>query len=171
MKLPSSVVARIGLAATTFLMASIGVYEGRRHIAYHDIGGVLTVCDGITGQGVVAGKVYTDEECDELVASRMDELAGEALACVTVPLSVHETVAWIHFSYNVGPAAFCQSRAANLLNHGDHAQACAEISRWTWAAGKNCALASSGCSGLAKRRNRERAMCEGYVSVPGDTTK
>ncbi|MGH8171833.1 MAG: lysozyme [Rhodanobacteraceae bacterium] len=168
MEIPGKLAQRIGLAATSFLLVSLGVWEGRRHTVYNDIGGVPTVCDGITGKGVIAGKQYSDEDCDKLIASRVDELAGEALACVHVPLTIHETVAWVHFSYNVGPWAFCKSKAAVLINQRQYKAACAQISRWTWAAGKDCRLASSKCIGLVKRRDRERAMCEGQIPVPGD---
>lgn len=168
MKLPPKLVARIGFAAATFLVGSLGYVEGRRHVVYLDTGGVPTVCDGITGKGVIPGKVYTDAECDALVASRLDELAGESLACVHVPLTIHETVAWVHFSYNVGPHAFCGSRAVRMLNAGDHRGACAEITRWMFVAGKDCRLESSHCPGIVKRRARERALCEGLIPVPGD---
>jgi lysozyme len=168
MKLPPNLVKRVGVVAATFLVASLGVSEGRRHLAYRDVGGVLTVCDGITGVGVEPNRAYTDEQCDALIADRLDELAGEALACVHVPMSIHETVAWVHFSYNVGPAAFCRSTAAQLINEGHHKAACTEITRWTWVAGKDCALKESNCGGLVTRRQRERQMCEGLIPVPGD---
>lgn len=168
MKLPENLTKKIGVVAAVFLVGAIANVEGRRHKVYYDIGGVPTVCEGITGEGVVPGKTYSDAECDAMIAQRLDELAAKTLACVHVPLSIHETVAWVHFSYNVGPAAFCQSTAVHLLNAGDHLGACRQIMRWTWVAGKDCRIAENNCHGIVVRRDREEAMCEGQIPVPGD---
>lgn len=83
---------------------------------------------------------------------------------------MHEQVAFIHFAYNVGVGAFCASTAAKKLNAGDHAGACAQISRWIVVAGKDCRQPGSGCAGIPLRRAHERALCEGRIAIPaGDT--
>lgn len=163
----SPLAQRFGVGAAAFLVASVAAWEGRKLVAYSDIGGVPTVCDGITGADVVLGKTYTMAECDVLLAKHLERHASGALACVRVPMSLSEQVAWVHFAYNVGVAAFCSSSAVRKLNAGDHAGACAEISRWTFVAGMDCRLASSQCAGIPARRAHERALCEGRIAIPG----
>jgi lysozyme len=43
------------------------------------------------------------------------------------------------------------------------AGACAAIERWTYVAGRDCALTENRrfCGGIVTRRQAERAMCEG----------
>ena len=163
----SPLAQRLGMAAAVALATSVAAWEGRRLIAYTDLAGVPTACDGITGPDVIPGKTYTNAECDALLAKNLDRHAAAAFACITVPLADHERVAWAHFAYNVGAVAFCGSTAARKLNAGDYAGACAEISRWTYVAGKDCRLPASGCAGIPARRDHERAMCEGRVPIPG----
>lgn len=150
---------RVGLGVAIALAASIGAHEGREYLAYRDLGGVPTVCDGITGPDVIAGKRYTDAECDALLDKHLTYHANAALACVHVPLTERETIVWVHFSYNVGPTAFCSSTAARLLNAGDHAGACNQIPRWAFVAGKDCRIKSNNCAGIVTRRAWEQAMC------------
>ena len=41
--------------------------EGRRYVAYRDVVGVLTVCDGHTGADIISSKRYSDAECNALL--------------------------------------------------------------------------------------------------------
>lgn len=157
---------RIGVAAAACLLTSLAAYEGVRTVPYTDLAGISTVCAGITGADVVPGKTYTLAECDALLAKHADRHAAGVLACVREPMEVHEVVAWAHFAYNVGVGAFCGSTAARKLNAGDHAGACAQISRWIVVAGKDCRQPSSGCAGIVARRAHERALCEGRLEIP-----
>lgn len=150
---------RIGIASAAILALSVAAFEGRELVVYRDIGGVPTVCDGITGRDVIPGKRYTDAECDALLDKHLDAHTLEMLACVRVPLSDREVIAWSHFSYNVGAANFCRSTAAKLLNAGDRIGACNQIPRWAHVAGKDCRIAANKCSGIVRRRAWEQAMC------------
>ena len=59
--------------------------------------------------------------------------------CVTVPLAQHEYDALVRLSHNVGSRAFCQSTLVRKLNAEDYAGACAELLRWRFFQGKDCA--------------------------------
>ena len=54
------------LAVSAMLVGTVAMWEGTEYVPYRDIVGVLTVCQGYTGPGIVPGKVYTKAECDQL---------------------------------------------------------------------------------------------------------
>ncbi|MGP3789783.1 lysozyme [Pseudomonas sp. B392_1p] len=127
-------------------------FEGRSLVTYLDPVGIPTICDGITS-GVQLGQAATEAECDALLAEEL----GKAMGAVD-RLAVHEQpdtrrAALASFVYNVGAGAFARSTLLRLLNAGDAAGACAELSRWVYAGGKQL-------SGLVKRRATERELCE-----------
>jgi lysozyme len=86
---------------------------------------------------------------------------GAVKQCVKVPLHQYEYDAYIDFAYNVGAGAFCKSTMVKKLNVEDFAGACAEFDRWTMYQGRDCRIRENKCYGLAERRARQRAMCEG----------
>ena len=69
-------------------------------------------------------------------------------------------------SSNVGSSAFCQSTLVRKLNTEDYAGACAELLRWRFFQGKDCALPANArlCGGLATRRQAEYRQCIGDAS-------
>jgi lysozyme len=69
----------------------------------------------------------------------------------------------VSFAYNVGSRAFCQSTLVRKLNTEDYAGACAELLRWRFFQGKDCALPVNArlCGGLATRRQAESRQCLG----------
>jgi lysozyme len=99
--------------------------------------------------------------------SDVQRFEGAVKQCVKVPLHQHEYDAFVKFSYNVGPAAFCSSTMVRKLNAGDYAGACAEFDRWTLFQGKDCRVRSNQCFGLVVRRQQERALCEGRPPALG----
>lgn len=143
------------------ILAALTGSEGRKLVPYYDIAGVLTVCDGITGPGVIKGRAYTNAECDRMGQVYVRRMLDNMGQCVRGEFEPHEIKAWGHFAYNVGTGAFCKSTAAKRLNAGERKAACAEISKWTYVAGKDCRIAANKCSGIVKRRDWERATCEG----------
>jgi lysozyme len=87
----------------------------------------------------------------------MDDLIEHAKgvkACVTYPLTPNQLAASVSFAFNIGVNKFCASTMAQKFNAGDMKGACAELSRWTKAGGREL-------PGLVKRRAIERDMCEG----------
>lgn len=151
----------VPIALVGALLVSLLGFEGRRLVPYQDIGGVWTVCDGITGKAVVPGRKYTNAECDRLGQQYVQEMLADMGGCVRGSFEGHVIKAAGHFAYNTGTTAFCRSTMAKKLNAGDVKGACAEITKWVFVAGKDCRIASNKCSGIVKRREWERATCEG----------
>lgn len=149
------------IALLIALLFSLNGAEGRKLTPYRDIGGVWTVCDGITGKDVIPGKTYTDAECNRLGQQYVQKMMADMGQCVKGEYPFHVLKAFGSFAYNVGTTAFCKSTAAKMLQAGDIKGACAQISNWTFVNGKDCRVASSRCAGIVKRREWERATCEG----------
>jgi GH24 family phage-related lysozyme (muramidase) len=143
------------------ILAALTGAEGRKLTPYQDIAGVWTVCDGITGKAVVIGKKYTNAECDKLGNEYVQKMLADMGKCVRGNFDFNVIKAAGHFSYNVGTPAFCRSTMARKLNSGDVKGACAEITKWVYVAGKDCRDPKSRCAGIVKRREWERATCEG----------
>lgn len=153
----------IPASAAVLLLALLVSSEKREHTPYLDVAGILTVCDGIIGPDVVAGKTYTDADCDRL-ARRYVERMSERIGNCTGGLTFLEWVAWGHFTYNAGTDGFCNSTAAKMLRAGDYAGACAQMIRWRFITknGKklDCAVRENKCYGIVNRRTLETDMCE-----------
>ena len=144
-------IATLVLSAAGFV--GITQWEAFRGTAYNDGVGTSTIGFGTT-KGVKLGDKITVERA-LIVALEDANRHGEAIKkCIKVPLFQHEWDSFVSFSYNVGASAFCNSTLVKKLNTGDYSGACAELSRWTKAGGKEL-------RGLVKRRAAERAMCEG----------
>lgn len=126
--------------------------EGRRHEPYRDVAGVLTVCDGHTGKGILPGKHYTDAECDALLNKDLALVAARVDPLIKTTIPNSERAALYSFAYNVGTGAFARSTLLKKLNAGDLAGACNELKRWTYAGGKQW-------KGLVTRREIEHEVC------------
>jgi lysozyme len=155
MNKPSPSVAKwLGAGATALLLSALPLLEGTRLMPYRDPIGILTECNGHTGSDVVSGRVNTPSECQQKLEADVIKHAADVMACIKVPLTQGQTAAFVSFAFNVGGEKFCMSTLAIKANAGDFAGACAELSRWTLAGGKEL-------PGLVKRRALERAWCEG----------
>ena len=139
------------LITTIFLGGKDGV-EGRVYEPYKDVAGVWTVCDGITGAGVVQGKRYSDKQCDRLLWNRVSQVKAQVDPLVRVPLGEYQRAAIYSFTYNVGIGAFSKSTLLKKLNAGDVNGACEELRRWVYAGGMKW-------RGLMNRRDMERSLC------------
>jgi lysozyme len=146
--------AFLGMSAAAALAMGILIkpWEGRIYIAEPDIGGVLTVCDGITGPDVIPGKVYTDPECDHLLAKHVVIHERDMNRSLKRDLPLPTKSAFLSFHYNVGPEAFRRSTLLKLANLGDVRGACGELSRWVFVKGVFV-------RGLQNRRFSERSLC------------
>ncbi|CAG2144480.1 Lysozyme RrrD [Cupriavidus yeoncheonensis] len=149
-------VAAVGAGCATLLTAYVPQFEGMVLRGYRDPIGIVTACAGHTATAVL-GKPYTRAECEQLLADDLVEHAQGVQRCVTAPMSTGQRAAFVSFAFNVGTPKFCGSSMARKANAGDMAGACAELSRWTYAGGKVL-------PGLVKRRETERAICEGKLA-------
>lgn len=146
--LTAAVASAIAIAA-----AGLSRFEGDRSTAYADSAGVWTICEGHT-QGVKPGDFATPAQCAEYKTVDLADASDAVDSCVHVPITVGERAAYIDFTFNVGRGAFCGSTLVRKLNAGDHAGACEQLMRWTYAGGKQL-------PGLIARRSAERDLCTG----------
>jgi lysozyme len=140
----------IGIA-TVMVSGKTGL-EGREYIAYRDIVGVVTVCDGHTGSDIVWGKRYTDKECDALTRRDIQHIAAQVDPHIKVPTTETQRAAIYSFAYNVGATATINSTLLKKLNSRDYGGACAELKRWVYAGGQKW-------KGLINRRDVEYLVC------------
>ncbi|MBJ8796721.1 lysozyme [Citrobacter freundii] len=140
------------IAIATVMLSGKGGLEGREYVAYKDVVGVLTVCDGHTGGDIIPGKRYTDKECDDLTRKDLTRIAYQVDPYIKVPTSETQRAAIYSFAYNVGATATINSTLLKKLNAKDYAGACAELKRWVYAGGKKW-------KGLMNRRDVEYQVC------------
>lgn len=145
--------AIIGGGAAVLAVSLVVRWEGTIPKTYRDPVGILTACTGHTGPELRMGQTFTAAECDEMLAADLVSHARGVQDCITEPMSDGEIAAYVSLAFNIGTGAFCGSTLARKLNAGDHAGACAELSRWTMAQGRVL-------PGLVKRRAAERQLCE-----------
>ena len=93
----------------------------------------LTVCNGITGNGVVAGRYYTPADCYRLEVGRYKE-AEAYLQRTAAPAysaaNVLQQATFLDFIHNKGIGAFAGSTMRRKLIAGDTVGACRENERW-----------------------------------------
>ena len=142
-----------GVTAAAMLTTMVPNFEGTVLRGYKDPIGIVTACAGHTKTAIL-GKPYSKEECEILLIDDLVEHAEGVRRCVSAPLNPGQMAASISFAFNVGVRKFCESTMAKLLNAQRFVEACAQLSRWTTAGGKQL-------KGLVTRRAAERAVCEG----------
>ena len=118
----------------------------------------LTVCNGITGNGVVAGRYYTPADCYRLEVGRYKE--AEAFLAKSVPTysaaNVLQQATFLDFVHNVGSAGFSGSIMRRKLMAGDVVGACRENPRWVYGTINGAKVA---LPGLVIRRNANSDLC------------
>ncbi|MPT05742.1 MULTISPECIES: lysozyme [Delftia] len=152
----AKLIAAIGAAAAALVVPVVKFYEGEVRATYKDPVGIVTACVGHTGPELQMGQVFTREQCEDMLYSDLLKHAA-ALECVKTPMTDGQKAAFLSFAFNVGNRAFCGSTLARKANAGDMTGACAELSRWTYAGGKQL-------PGLVNRRAAERQLCERGLS-------
>ena len=124
--------------AVKIAMVMGNYYESsNRHfgVAYVDKNGrgqPLTVCNGVTGAGVVAGKYYSPKDCYELERDRymQTEAAVAPLLRYWANYDPFVQATFIDFGWNKPLASFKTSTMRAKANAGDLLGACAENPRW-----------------------------------------
>ena len=148
--------AAIGGVATASVIAAIvafiGPWEGRRYVAYQDIVGVWTICDGHT-KGVKQGDAADDAKCDQLAAEDVAEHNAGIRQCITREMTPNQEIALTSLAFNVGVGAVCGSTAVRKFNAGDDNGACEAITLWNKAGGVVV-------KGLVNRRAAEATLCK-----------
>ena len=144
--------AKIGAGAVALAVPIVMLYEGTVLQSYRDPIGIITACVGHTGPELRMGQKYTRQQCEDMLYGDLLKHA-QALDCIKQPMTDGQKAAFLSFAFNVGNKAFCDSTLARKANAADMAGACAELSRWTRAGGREL-------PGLVKRRAAERELCE-----------
>lgn len=154
-------VAIVGAACAALAMPFVAGWEsgGKEHlVAYRDIVGVWTICDGDT-QNVRPGMVETREGCEFRNDRQLAAHAAPVLACTPgLRDRPHQLAAAVSLAYNIGTGGYCRSTVARRFNAGDFAGACDAFLMWNKAGGRVV-------RGLVNRRRAERAMCR--TNLPG----
>lgn len=150
-------VAMVGAGAAATLLAYVPRFEGVVLRGYKDPIGIVTACAGHTKTAVL-GRAYTQAECERLLVIDLVEHADGVASCIHTDMTPGQRAAFVSFAYNVGVSKFCKSTMARLANAGEMGRACAELSKWTYAGGRQL-------PGLVKRRKTERAICEGRTTA------
>lgn len=110
--LRNKIAASIGggaIAIATVMLSGKDGLEGREYVAYRDVVGVLTVCDGHTGSDIIPGKRYTDKECDALTRKDLTRIAAQVDPHIKVQTTETQRAAIYSFAYNVGANAVINS--------------------------------------------------------------
>ncbi|WP_395026250.1 lysozyme [Comamonas odontotermitis] len=124
--------------AVKIAMVMGNYYESsNRHfgVAYVDKNGrgqPLTVCNGVTGAGVIADKYYSPKDCYELERARyiQTEAAVAPLLRYWNTYDPFVQATFIDFGWNKPLASFKTSTMRAKANAGDLLGACAENPRW-----------------------------------------
>lgn len=143
---------KIGAGAAALAVPLVMLYEGTVLRSYRDPIGIITACVGHTGPELRMGQKYTRQQCEDMLYGDLLKHTA-ALDCIKQPMTDEQKAAFLSFAFNVGNKAFCDSTLASKANAGDMPGACAELSRWTRAGGREL-------PGLVKRRAAERELCE-----------
>lgn len=137
---------------------SSGRHIGMPYVDKLGKGQPLTVCNGITGAEVVAGRYYSPEDCKRLELPRYRE--AERLAARQLQHWANYNV-WVRSSFidmvfNLGPSALEGTTIQRKANAGDLAGACAQMQRWVYGTvnGQRARL-----PGLVDRRDTTRELC------------
>lgn len=152
---PGKLMLAIGAAAAAICAPFVSGWEsgGKEHlVAYRDIVGVWTVCDGDT-IGVTAATRETSEGCRIRTDARLAQFGAGVLKCVPqLKGRDHQLAAATSLAYNIGITGFCGSTAARRFRAGDWRGACEAFAMWDKAGGRVV-------RGLVRRRDAERRLC------------
>lgn len=118
----------------------------------------LTVCNGITGAGVQAGRYYTEADCYRLEKGRY--IQAEAYLAKSIPiwadLTVLQRASFLDFAHNKGTGAFQTSTMRRLLLAGNVVAACRQNERWTRGTVQGVSVV---LPGLTVRANANSDLC------------
>ena len=114
------------------LYESSGKHVGMAYVDKLGKGQPLTVCNGITGHGVIAGKRYTPADCYELEKGRYLQAERDAKRLFTHWNSYDAVTqaTFLDFIHNKGAGALATSTILRKANEGDVQRACRENPKW-----------------------------------------
>lgn len=143
--------AIIGAGAAAAVLALTSQWEGTKLATYRDLGGVLTYCTGAT-EDAQWGRTYTPAQCRAQLDRDLARHAEGMMACIKVPMTEGQRVAYTDITYNIGVAGFCGSSMARRTNAGDAPGGCNALLMWDKVGGRQV-------RGLTLRRQAEHTIC------------
>jgi len=129
-----------------------------RFRAYVDPVGVITIGWGHTnhhGRKFDRSSIWTQQECDDELATDLAIFEKDVDRLVKVPLSQFQFDALVSFAYNCGTGNLTKSTLLRKLNAGDYDGAAHEFSKWNKGGGKVL-------RGLTRRRAAEASLFKGH---------
>lgn len=137
---------------------SSGRHIGTPYVDKLGKGQPLTVCNGVTGPEVVAGRYYTEADCKRLELPKYLLAERQARQALTRWGTYNPWVqaSYIDMVYNLGPGVLDGTTIVRLANAGDLVGACMQMPRWVrgTVAGQSVVL-----PGLVDRRDTTRELC------------
>lgn len=163
MSLKTRIIATIGATSLAAAATIVAKHEGTVLRTYPDPvlkWKVPTACTGHTGPELRPGQTFTREECAVILQGDIAKTGAALAPCLADGLSEQEVASYIVLAFNVGPSAVCKSSISAKLARGDRAAACATISDFYMAGGKDCRIRSNNCYGIVNYRLAARELCE-----------
>lgn len=145
----------VASAVLALALPMVKQLEGRRLVAYYDIAGVPTGCDGQT-EGVQIGDRWTAAECDRWTADELAAYEKRIRGCLPEVMPDKTRAAFVVTAWNIGTGGFCASSMSRRALAGDLRGACEALTMWTKARvhGRLQVV-----KGLVNRRAAERRLC------------
>lgn len=125
----------------------------------------LTVCNGVTGAGVVAGRYYTPADCYRLERARYIQAERDAARLLRYwpTYDAFAQATFVDFVWNKGPQALEGSTMRAKANRGDLQGACRESPRWNRG---TVAGVSTVLPGLQLRGDSNGEICASWRVTP-----
>ena len=150
-----------GNSAWKDLYTEIVEDEGMVLKPYYDIANIRTACVGDTIE--VEDKIYTVNECAELLVKRVNQVRGQVDRCTEDaqfnPLPQPTKNAFVSFTFNVGQGNFCNGSVARNINQGKAYKACGRMRLYNKFRDPQTGKLKIS-RGLDNRRKREANRCE-----------
>lgn len=132
------------------------------YVPYRDTGGILTVCRGVTGAGVIESKRYSEAECAVLEARHYAIAEASARRMFPAYNSYNEwqQAALLDWLYNLGENKMTwDSTLRAKFNRGDVDGGCDELVRWVNGRVKGKLIK---LQGLVNRRETTQEICKDW---------
>lgn len=91
------------IAIATVMLRGNGGLEGREYAPYKDVVGIITVCDGHTGNDIILNKRYSDAECDALTKADLERIAKQVNPSIKVKTTETQLAAIYSFPTTLVP--------------------------------------------------------------------
>lgn len=137
---------------------SSGRHIGTPYIDRLGKGQPLTVCAGVTGPEVVAGRYYRPEDCERLERPKYREAERQARRALRNwdTYNVWVQASFIDMAYNVPSALEPSTTVMRLANAGQLDAACQQMPRWVYGTVNGV---PARLPGLVDRRDATRELC------------